>query len=323
MYEIVLYCITLEIYTDKETGFFEWIISNEGGIRLKLKNQKLLPFLLLAVIAVLALVVLLLHMKGSGVKNEKLKVTVLKTGKSDAIVLESAGKAMMIDTGEVDDAEKIVEFLKAENITSLDAVVITHYDKDHVGAAGLIVENFNVDRVLVPDYEGTRTEYFDFMNAMKAAMIVPQRVSETMEFTFGETTVLIDPPVDYDVNTISDVEDDYDNTLSLMTTVTCGEKRFLFTGDADRRRIKEWLSNGTVQHVDFLKVPHLGLFNAALDQLLEATTPDCAAITCSAKNPADDSTLEVLKKYGVDVYQTRNGQITVTTDGSKLNLKLN
>ena len=290
---------------------------------MKLKNQKLLPLLLLALVAVLALVVLLLHLKGSGIKNETLKVTVMKTGKSDAIVLESGGKAMLIDTAEVDDAEKIVDFLKAENITSLDAILITHFDRDHVGSAGLVVENFNVNRVLVPDYEGTREEYFDFMNAMKAAMIVPQRVSEAMEFTFGECTVQIDPPVDYDVGVISDAVEDYDNTLSLMTTVTCGEKRFLFTGDADRRRIKEWLANGTVQNVDFLKVPHHGLFNAALDQLLEATTPKIAAITCSKKNPADASTLEVLQKYGVDVYQTRDGQITVTTDGSKMNVKLN
>ena len=290
---------------------------------MKLKNQKLLPLLLLAVIAVLALVVLLLHMKGSGIKEETLKVTVLKTGKSDAIVLESGGKAMLIDTAEVDDAEKIVNFLKTEGITSLDAILITHFDRDHVGAAGLVVENFNVDRVLIPNYEGTREEYFEFMNAMKAALIVPQRVSEPMELTFGECTVQIDPPVDYDVNMISDVVDDYDNTLSLMTTVTCGEKRFLFTGDADRRRIKEWLSNSNVQDVDFLKVPHHGLFNAALDQLLEATKPEYAAITCSKKNPADDSTLEVLQKYGVDVFQTRDGQITVTTDGKKINVKLN
>ncbi len=290
---------------------------------MKFKNRKLLPLLLLAVVAVLALAVLLLHLGGTAVKDERLKVTVLKTGKSDAIVLQSGGKAMMIDTAEVDDAEKIVDYLKAEGITSLDAVLITHFDRDHVGSAGLVVENFNVDRVLIPDYEGTREEYFDFMNAMKAALIVPQRVSEPMEFSFGECTVQIDPPLDYDVNTISDVVDDYDNTLSLMTTVTCGEKRFLFTGDADRRRIKEWLSNSTVQDVDFLKVPHHGLFNAALDQLLEATTPEYAVITCSKKNPADDSTLQVLQKYGVDVYQTRNGQITVTTDGSKLSVKLN
>ena len=290
---------------------------------MKIKNQKLLPLLLLALVVVLALAVLLLHLGSSGIKNEKLKVTVLKTGKSDAIVLESDGKAMMIDTAEVDDAEKIVDFLKAEGITSLDAILITHFDRDHVGSAGLIVEKFNVDRVLIPDYEGTRQEYFDFMNAMKAALIVPQRVSESIELTFGETTVLIEPPVDYDVNLISDVVDDYDNTLSLMTTVTCGEKRFLFTGDADRRRIKEWLSNTTVQHCDFLKVPHHGLFNAALDQLLEAVTPEYAAITCSKKNPADDSTLELLQKFGVDVFQTRDGQITVTTDGSKINVKLN
>ena len=279
--------------------------------------------MILAAAVCLGLIILMVHMQQNRIGEEKLKVTVLKVGKADAIVLQSAGKAMVIDTGEADDSEKIVKFLKEAGITDIDAMIITHFDKDHVGSAGAIAEQFNVGRVLVPDYEGSGEEYESFMNAMKAAMIELEPVKDPLEFSFGETTVKIEPPLDYDVELIADAVEDFDNTMSLMTTVTCGEKKFLFAGDADRRRIKEWLSNTEVGHVDFLKVPHHGLFNAELEHLLEVTTPDYAAITCSKKNPADETTLEMLVKHGVNVFQTRDGVITAATDGTKIDIRLN
>ncbi len=288
-----------------------------------MKTKKRSSIIVLAgCILCLALVFLVISLRGSSIRDEKLRVTVLKVGKADAIVLRSGGKTMMIDTGEADDAEKVVSFLKDEGVTDVDAMIITHFDKDHVGAAGQIVEQFNVNRVLIPNYEGTREEYFDFMNAMKAAFIEPVRVADETEFTFGESTVLIEPPIDYSAEGISQAVDDYDNTLSLITTVTCGEKKFLFTADADRRRLKEWLSNSDVSHVDFLKVPHHGAFNAALESLLQATTPEYAAVTCSKKKPAEGSTIELLKQYGVNVFQTLDGPITAVTDGSRLEVRL-
>ena len=80
----------------------------------------------------------------------------------------------------------------------------------------------------------------------------------------------------------------------------------------------EWMENNDPQDIDFLKVPHHGSFNASLDALLAATTPEYAAITCSKKNPADDVTMETLQKYGVNVFQTRDGQITAITDGKNI-----
>ena len=284
-----------------------------------MKNKKSV-FAVIALVLIVGIVLAIsyFNMNSNAVEDEKLIVKVLKTGKSDAIFVRSGDKTMMIDVGKIKDAEKIVQFLHNENITTLDTIIITHFDKDHVGAAGMIVEEFNVGQVLVPDYEGLIPEYADFMNSMTAAQITPRHVSEQMNITLGNATVHIDPPINYDVNIIADAVDDYDNTLSLMTTITCGEKRFLFAADADRRRLNEWMENNDPQDIDFLKVPHHGSFNASLDALLAATTPEYAAITCSKKNPADDVTIETLQKHGVNVYQTRDGQITVITDGKNI-----
>ncbi len=284
-----------------------------------MKNKKLI-FAVIALVLIVGIVLGFSYfgMKNSAIEDEKLTVKILKVGKADAIFVRSGDQTMMIDVGKIKDAEEIVQFLHNENITTLDTMIITHFDKDHVGAAGMIVEEFNVGQVLIPNYDGLIAEYNDFMTSMTAAQITPQRVSEQMTFTFGEATVHIDPPINYDVNVISDAVDDYDNTLSLMTTITCGEKHFLFAADADRRRLNEWMENNKPGDIDFLKVPHHGSFNASLDALLAATTPEYAAITCSKKNPADDVTIQTLQKYGVNIFQTRDGQVIVVTDGNNI-----
>lgn len=287
----------------------------------KRRDTILLAVALCAVCVALLLVAL--HMRNNGIQDEKMRVTVLKVGKADAIVVESGGQCMVIDTGELDNAEKVVKFLRKRGITTINTMLITHYDKDHVGGAEVLVEDFLIEQVLVPDYEGKVEGYFGLMEALQAASIAPTAVTDTVRFTLGEAEVCVQAPVDYGVDDVINTVADYDNTLSLMATITCGEKRFLFAADADRRRLNDWLEHGEVGHYDFLKVPHHGNFNASLELLLQATTPQYAAITCSKKNPADEATVALLQQYNVETLLTKDGRITVLTDGDVIELRLN
>lgn len=287
-----------------------------------MKKRHLFCLALFLLVLVLILLLSGLRLQRSGVTDPLLTATVLKTGKSDAILLRSGGSTMMLDTAEADDAAKVIKYLQEQQITTLDYLVITHFDKDHIGSAAKLLEEFKVGQVLLPDYEGAIAEYADFMSALKTFSITPQYVTASLEFPLGEATVKIDPPINMDVEFLSNTVEDFDNTLSLMTTVTCGEQRMLFTGDADRRRIEEWLDSGAAQVCSFLKVPHHGKYNSALEDLLEQTQPRYAAITCSKKNPANDATIDLLQQYGVDIFQTRDGAITVTTDGTRMDVRL-
>lgn len=102
------------------------------------------------------------------------------------------------------------------------------------------------------------------------------------------------------------------------TTVELGAKRLVFTEDAEKKRIREWLSSGTAQPCDFLKVPHHGVYNKALPELFETLHPAYAVICDSAKNPADDRTLELLKQCGASTYQTKDGDISIVCDGESI-----
>lgn len=289
-----------------------------------MKSRKKLGGLIALLVAIaLLLGFFVFWISSTGIKDEKMKVVVLKTGKSDAIVVQSGGKTMLIDTAEADDASKVVKYLKNENINTIDTIIITHFDKDHLGSSGLIFETFDVKQVLVPDYEGTIEEYGTFMKALEAALIEPTPVSSDMDFEFGEVSVHVEPPENYDANLIGEVVDDIDNTMSLMTEITCGEKKFLFGADADKRRVNEWLGKHEGEHFDIIKCPHHGKYNAVMEELLKSASPNYMLVTCSKKNPADETMISLMTQYGVDVFQTRDGRITVLTDGNIIKVMQN
>lgn len=251
-------------------------------------------------------------------KLDPLTVSVLKIGKADAIVLQTGESCLVIDAGEEDDGEELCEFLTTNGINRVNALIITHYDKDHVGGADTLVERFPVDRVIMPDYEGVVTDYFEFLKALEAAKLTPERLNKNVEFDFGTAHVLVESLAVYPA-VVHGLE--IDNDCSLITTVTHGENRLLFTGDAEKTRIRDWLASGTVEKCDFMKAPHHGVYNTALAELFEATRPKYAVICDSDKNPAETKTLELMKNYDTEVYETRFGRLTVISDGVNLELK--
>jgi beta-lactamase superfamily II metal-dependent hydrolase len=226
---------------------------------------------------------------------------------------------MLIDCGEEDDGQEVVDNLTEQGVQKVDVLIITHFDKDHVGGADSVVKMIPVDRVLQPAYEGTSAEYDDFLTAMEEAKITPENVTQTQTFQFGQASITVEPPASYE---IPDGKGEYDNNFSLITTVELGAKRLVFTGDAEKKRIREWLSSGTAQPCDFLKVPHHGVYNKALPELFETLHPAYAVMCDSAKNPADDRTLELLKQCRASTYQTKDGDISIVCDGESIAVTL-
>ncbi len=283
-----------------------------------MKKQTIYVMIAGIVIAIAALIAFAVNASAPDSSDlSNLTVTTLKIGKADAIVIQNNDKTMLIDAGEEEDGEEVADFLEENGVEKIDALVITHYDKDHVGGADTIVENFEIGDVYIPDYEGTRTEYVDFLKALDDKSITPSRLRENAEFSLGKADVLIETPLSYE---IPYGFDEYDNNFSLITTVVYGENRFVFTGDAEKQRIREWLDNSEVKACDFLKIPHHGVYTNELDNMLRALMPDFAVITDSKKNPADDKTLELLQEFGVKTFEAKDGNITAVSDGKTVNV---
>lgn len=253
-------------------------------------------------------------------QTDVLQIQVLKVGKADAIVLQCGSETMVIDCGEEEDGQEVLDYLKSNGVQKIDTLIITHFDKDHVGGADTVVSGIPVDRLLLPAYISTGKQYKAFVAAYEAVGIEPENVTETLSFDFGGeggASVTVEPPASYE---IPNTDDEYDNDFSLITTIDFNGKKFVFAGDIEEARIHEWLSSGTVGHCDVLKVPHHGVYNDALAELFESLQPKYAIICDSKKNPADTRTLELLKKVGAECLQTMNGDIGIRCIGQNIEL---
>lgn len=249
--------------------------------------------------------------------DSELKVTFFDVGKGDAVLLESEGQAMLIDAGYDDTADVLLDYLEAEEIQQLDYMIITHFDKDHVGGADKVLEAVEVRRVLQPDYESDSRQTEQYLEALDAENIEPEKVTERMEFALAEAGCTIYPPRQKDY-------EEKDNDFSLVLSLTFGEERFLFAGDCEKERLSELMAEPELElEHQVLKVPHHGREEKNSDKFLLAVSPEAAVITCSEEEEPDKEILELLGQLGAEVYLTSEGTVTCVTDGSSLSFSQN
>lgn len=255
--------------------------------------------------------------KGDGASQgtlelSELKVTFFDVGKGDAILLETEEETMLIDTGYDDTADVILDYLEENGIGALDCLVITHFDKDHVGGADRILEAVEVERVLEPDYESDSGQTREYKEALEALGLEPEKVTDTLVLDFPGTECTVYPPRQEDY-------EEEDNDFSLVISLRFGNEGFLFAGDCEKERLSELLAEKDLElRHQVLKVPHHGREEKNSDKFLLAVSPEAAVITCSEEKEPDKEILELLSQLGAEVYLTSEGTVTCVTDGSSL-----
>ncbi len=235
-------------------------------------------------------------------EKEALSVTVLAIGKADCIVLQTENHTVMIDTGEEENLPEIRSFLQSESIDTLDVLILTHFDKDHVGGAATLIEEYAVKEIYQSAFAGDREEYFAYLAACEKKEIMPQKLTETCAFALDDVRFEIYPPEN------EHYQRKEDNNSSLVVACFQGENSLLFCGDALEERMAEFLT-GCNQSFQFVKLPYHGNYLENYPEILDKLQPQIVAITCSRKNPADEKTLAALQDRGIKVYTTREGNI--------------
>ena len=246
--------------------------------------------------------------------NRNLVIRFPKIGSADAFLLYTNQFSAMIDTGEKDDAEELLTKLKNMGIDRLDVLILTHFDKDHIGSAVPIIQAFSPKKVYLPAYEGSSKLYLALMEALQTAGKKTEvyRLKEDISFSSGRLGISISVPGHEAEGS------DADNEQSLCVSVTYGETAFLFPGDAMEKRLTE-LMDGPCS-CTLLKVPHHGKYNSKTADFLSAASPVYAIIPDSDKNPADKETLKALTDIGVEIFETRHGDIRAVSDGKTVSV---
>ena len=95
------------------------------------------------------------------------EIDILSTGKSDFILIESEGKFVVIDCGFYENATKIEKFLNYKGVEDIEYLILTHNDKDHIGGAPIILDNFKINNLVQADYEKSTVQYKNYLEAVK------------------------------------------------------------------------------------------------------------------------------------------------------------
>ena len=258
-------------------------------------------------VILLILTALLLTLTGGcGAGEEKqlpaFAVEFLSTGKSDCAVIFMDGLVILSDTADTDDAAAITALLRDRGAEKIDCIIISHYDKDHIGAAGPLLRSFPVGRLLRPDYVEDSDEYEDMMAALRETGTEDVVVTENLVIETENGSITVDPP-----------DKDYgdDNNNSMLTTLIYRGRSILFMGDARKKRVEEFLSAARSSY-DLIKLPHHGDSCKPLLRLVEDTRPAWAVETVSAKEAVEDDLLGKLAETGTKLFLTLDGAVHVT-----------
>ena len=248
-------------------------------------------------------------------EDEDLVIATLNVGKADCSILAYQGSFGLIDTGTRDAYDLIDRVLSLNHKQTIDYLIITHYDKDHVGSAVKLLQNYNVKRIYLPAYISGKSGYSPLQAEIEGNKNVVY-VSEDELITVNDLTIRVIPPKEPEV--LQADPDQMDNNMSLMCMVTLKDRRFLFTGDIEESRIKQILDWNENVRADWLKVPYHGAYLSNSLEFLTAVSPRYAVISTGNERPADARLLVDLAAMNVQTYTTTGGNIITVSDGDSI-----
>lgn len=246
--------------------------------------------------------------------SDSLEVTFLDVGQGDCTLIRLGDHAMLFDCGPDDAGTRIQNYLQKQGIETLDYVVASHADEDHIGGMDVIVTKFECRTIFMMETEKDTKTVRDVREAIryKGYQTVEPQPGETYEL--GEARFRILAPIwDYGEDT---------NNNSIAIRLEYGSTSFLFTGDAEQEEEQDMVANGDELRADVYQAGHHGSRNASSWKFLEAVTPSYTVISCGAGNDYGHphaETLERLREIGSEIFRTDlQGTVQAVSDGKEI-----
>ncbi len=218
-------------------------------------------------------------------------VTFLNVGHGDcALIRNPNGNNMLVDTGtESMSRSQVVPYLNRNGIKSLECVVVSHFDDDHVGGLETILGRFKVKKVIAPDVTGKE----EIADLCKKYEVEPSFVHKGSFFNnCGAEFYVLSPQKN---------SQESSNDSSIIMKMVYNNISWLFTGDASL----DVLANTEIAETDILKVSHHGDKKCISRKLLETINPKVSVISAGGigGNGADEEVVSLLSSKS-ELYTT-------------------
>jgi competence protein ComEC len=246
-------------------------------------------------------------------------VRFLDIGQGDSQLIQLPdGGAILIDSG--DRGKPTVELLRKYGVNELELVIASHPHADHIGELRDVLRDFKVKEFWDSGFTGNATKtYTDMLAEIKKQGVKFTAPKRGATRQFGDVQLeVLNPPASF--------IDDHTNNASLVVRLTYGNKRFLFTGDAEIASWKDMLASERDKlRADVLKAAHHGSSNGTTKEILDAVNPTIFTISCAVGNdyhhPHPKVVTLLQRNRDIRVYRTDiGGTITALCDGNSIEM---
>lgn len=213
-------------------------------------------------------------------RESVLEVAFLNVGQGDAIYITTPdGHQLLIDGGAT--AAVLSELAKHRSFfdRSLDMVLATHYDTDHIGGLVDVLKRFKVDWII----ESGSSSDTPAASAYKEAVLLEQ--AKVIKAQAGQNIKLGEHVVLRVLSPQGDTTNWDSNTASAVVQVIYGDIEFMLTGDAPSS-IEDYLVQkyGSSLESEILKLGHHGSNTSTSELFLQAVKPDFAVVSAAKDN---------------------------------------
>lgn len=242
-----------------------------------------------------------------------LDITYLDVGQADSILIQNEGHNMLIDAGNNEDGPLLVQYFKEQNITKFDYLITTHPHEDHIGGMDDIINNFDIEKIYMPDVTTTTKTFLDVLEAIEKKNMTYDVPNINQNFTLGNTLF----QVIYTGNDKKNL-----NNSSIILKATFKNTSYLFTGDATSE-VEKKILNKDIQ-ATVLKVGHHGSKYSTTTDFLNKVNPKYAIISVGKNNSynhPNQVTINKLEKKNIEIHRTdQEGSIFLKSDGKTINI---
>lgn len=254
--------------------------------------------------------------------DAELKVHFIDVGQGDSQLIQSPEYTVLIDGGESDQAQNVINYINNLGIKKLDYVVVTHFHSDHMGGMSEILNAFKVGRIIFPETD----EYFLPLPTTRAFVKMLETIEQKqipVTYSTPNHNIFLGENISLTLLAPVTIYDDMNN-VSIVSKLVHGENSFLFTGDIEAKAESDILGKHKDLGATVLSSPHHGSRTSSSSEFIDAVSPQYTVIQCGANNSYGHPHKETLETYNnIDTEILRSdllGNIVFASDGKGITI---
>ena len=249
------------------------------------------------------------------IENAAIKSHYINVGQGDSIFIElPSSECMLIDAGDIDSGNKIVEYIRQLGYKKIDYLIATHPHADHIGGMKVVVNTFDIGLIYMPKVVSNTSTYINLLKAID---------KKGLKIKNAKAGVNIIDSEDLKINIIAPNSDTYEdfNDYSAVIKLIYKNVSYLYMGDAEKISETEIKTDVSA---NVIKVGHHGSDSSSSWNFIKRVNPSIAVIQVGENNTYGHPKKVVLdrfEKLGTKIYRNDlNGNIVISTDGDKLSI---